>query len=108
MATTAEQILVSVAASLTTLYTKPASGVNQSQLVFINFCNTNASDRTLDLVHEDAAGTTTKYILDDITVPGKGVYQWSGLFTFEEASSKIRAIASATGIDATGTALEIS
>lgn len=108
MATTPRQILAAVGTAITTLHSVPASGVNQTQLVFLNFANKTAADITIDLVHENAAATVTHYLGDDIIIPAKGILQWTGLFTFTEASSKIRATASATGVDTVGTVLEYS
>jgi len=106
MASTYQQIEGAGAASLTTVYTAFTGGsATRAEFCFINFCNTTAADITVDMVFQ-RTDATQRFILDDATVPAKGVLQWSGLVVFDAALELLRLQFSATGVDFVGAVLE--
>jgi len=107
MASTPEPINAAIAITNTTLYTGFVNaGATRGVFSFLNLCNTSGSSIYVDLFYENAAASVTRFILDNTLVPPRGVFQWSGLFPIATSGDKIRGVASATGIDATGEVLE--
>jgi hypothetical protein len=107
MATTPQPIHAAILTSNTTLYTAfVGGGATRAMLVFLILTNTTSADITVDVFWENAAGSTTRLIADDINVPAKGTETFRGIVSIDTSSEKIRAIASAVGVDAVGTVME--
>lgn len=104
MASVMQQIAVAIAASNTTLYDPfidPAK--ERGTLIFLHLVNTTVADITVDIFIDMA---TDVYIADDLVVPAKGSVDLVGAWTVDAATENIVAIASAVGVDATGTVVE--
>ena len=106
MASTPNPIKAAVAVSNTTLYTAFVGAATRAMLVALDFCNTTAADITIDVFFENAAASVTRYFGKGVVVPANGVASWRGMQVIDTASDKWRAIASATGVDCTGTVVE--
>jgi hypothetical protein len=103
---TPEQITVAVAASNTTLYTAFVDTSTRGMLVSLDLTNTTTADITVSCWHENAAGSVLTYFAKDMVVPAKSVASWRGIVVLDASSEKIRAVASATGVDAAGAVME--
>ena len=104
---TPQQISVAVLASATTLYTGFTGGAaTRAELCSLDLCNTTTGDLTIDLYYENSGGGTTRYFAKTMTVPALGTISYKGLQTIAATGDKWKAIASGTGIDATGTVVE--
>ena len=107
MASTPQPINVAVLASNTTLYTAfVAGGASRAIVVSMDFTNTTTADITLTVFFENAGVTVTRDFCNTLTVPAKGTLSWRGGFAFDTSSDKLRAIASAVGIDCVGMVTE--
>lgn len=104
MATTPQAVAAAILTSNTTLYDPfVAAGATRGMVIYLHFCNTTTADITVDCFIDT---TVDKYILDDKVIPAKGTVSWSGIITMATATDLLVAIASATGVDVTGTVME--
>jgi hypothetical protein len=106
VASTPQTINVAVGAGATDLFTAFVAAASRGMLVALHFCNTTTADITVDVWHRDAGNTTSRFLMDDETVPAKGTLNWSGMVTLAAAGEKIRAQASGAGVDCLGTVIE--
>lgn len=106
MASTSQKITAHVGNTATDLYTFPTSGPTRARCFTLTFCNTTAADITLDVWVRNSGDTDSFYLCDDIVVPAKGQYQWSGAIVLSSNPEKVRAQASAVGVDVLGEVLE--
>ena len=105
MASTPEPIEVAIGVTATDLYTAFTGGASRAWLVSLDLTNTTTSDITVD-VYKEVSGPTDYRFGDDLIVPAKGTLSWRGMLTLKTAGDKIKAIASATGVDCVGTVVE--
>ncbi len=105
MANVAQKINASIGITATTLYTAFTGSGTRAVMASVDFCNTTTADITIDF-YKEVSGPTDYYIYKTMTVPAKDNLAWRGLITLDTAGDLIRAIASATGVDATGTVFE--
>lgn len=97
-------INVSIGVSATDLYT---AGAAKAQLTSLVLTNTTGSPITIDVWKRNAGNTTSWYIAATLGIPANGNRSLSkALVTFENSGEKLRAQASATGIDAVGSIIE--
>jgi len=107
MASTPQPIQVAVGVGVTALYTAFVGGsATRAMLVSLDLTNTTTGDITVDVYWRDAADAVSRYFADDLVVPAKGIASWRGMQTLDAAGEAIKAIASAAGVDATGTVIE--
>lgn len=107
MTTTPQQAMGAILVSATTLYTAFIGSVTRAILVYLDLANTTAVDVTVNIWWESADGLTKRYIGQySLTVPANGGASWRGIVTLANAGEKIRAQASAAGVDAVGTVME--
>lgn len=104
MASTPQSAYGTLATGGTTIYTAFVAAATRSQFVYLNFCNTTASDITVDTYLVHSSGST--FITDDLTVPAKGNADWRGMITLTTAGQNIRCVPSAAGVDYAGTFVE--
>jgi len=91
-------------ASWTTFYTVPSA--TKSDLVFLNFYNSNTAGVTVQVRVQNAAASQN-YQVTKITIDPEGTGQWAGLITIDEVSAVLQHIAStASGISQTGSLRE--
>lgn len=91
-------------ASPTDLYT---AGADVAQLTTLVLTNTTASAITVSVWKRNAGGTEDYYVASDLSIPANGNRSISkGLVTFNASGEKLRAQASAVGIDAVGSIIE--
>lgn len=107
MAVTPIAINAAITVAALDLYTAFTTGT-VAMLVSIDFQNTTSADVTVDGWKRDANNLNSYYFADDLVVPAKGTASWRGIITLSQSGDKIRASASATGVDANGTVMEIS
>lgn len=103
---TPKPIQCAILASDTTLYTAFVGTATWATLVSLDYTNTTVNDITVTTFWESSDGMTTRKLGQSVTVPANGSASWRGMVPLVNASEKIRAIASATGVDALGTVME--
>lgn len=104
MASVMQSISIAIGTSNTTLYDPFVDGTKERATVIdLELCNTTTADITVDIFIDKA---TDVYLADDLTVPAKGTAHWRGAKTIDDAAHILKAIASAVGVDCTGTVLE--
>ena len=104
MATTPQEVSAAILTTATVLYNPfIAGGATRGLVIYLHFCNTTTADITIDVTLNT---TVDKFILDDKVIPAKGTVSWSGCITLATATDSFDAIASATGVDCTGTVME--
>lgn len=108
MATEPVPVEAGVGTSAGDLYSHPGGSVTQAVVTSLDFTNTTASPITIDVWHRNAGDSQSRFLLDDATVPGKGTLSWRGMLTLDASGEKLRAQASATGVDVLGTVVEYS
>ena len=107
MSSTPQPIRVAIGASATDLYTAfVGSGAARGQLVSLNFSNTTAAAITVDVWFRNAGDTTSTYLVKVLSVLANSTKEWRGLVVFNTAGEKLRAQASATGVDCLGSVIE--
>lgn len=97
-------INIAVDTSPTDLYTSSGFG---AQLTSLILTNTTGSPITIDVWKRNVADDTSWYIASTLGIPANGNRSLSkGLVTFTNSGEKLRAQASALGIDAVGSIIE--
>lgn len=105
MASTPQPISASIVTTGTTGYTAfIAGGATRAELIFLNYCNTTASDITVDTMLISSSGS--RYITNDLVVPANGVTTWQGMITLGTAGNTINFTPSGNGVDVLGTVME--
>lgn len=83
------------------------AGAALAQLTSLLLTNTTGGDITVDVWKRDAGDTTSWFIASTLNVLANNNKRLTGvLVTFENATEKLRAQASAPGIDAVGSVIE--
>lgn len=104
MASVMQPIAIAIGVANTTLYDPFIDATKErGTLIFLHLVNTSASDITLDIFIDRA---TDVYIAKTLLVPTLGYIDLVGAWTVNADTDLIKAIASATGVDATGTVVE--
>jgi hypothetical protein len=103
---TPQQIAIAVGTSNTTLYTAFVDTSTRGVLASLDLTNTTTADITVSCWLENSAGTVLTYFAKDMVIPAKTPAGYSHLITLAASGEKIRAVASATGVDALGTVME--
>jgi predicted secreted protein len=99
-----QPVATAIGTSATTLYAPFIDSTKErGTLIFLNLANTTTSDVTVDIF---ITTTPNTYIASSLLVPAKGNVVLSGAWTVNSTASLIKAIASATGVDASGTVVE--
>jgi len=99
-----QPIAVAIGVTNTTLYDPFIDATKErGTLIFLHLQNTTLADITVDIFIDMA---TDVYITDDLVVPAKGSVDLVGAWTVDDGTELIKAIASAVGVDASGTVVE--
>jgi hypothetical protein len=99
-----QPIAAAILTTNTNLYDPFIDGTKErGTLICLHLVNTTNADITVDVFIDMA---TDVFILDDEVIPAKGTVTLTGAWTVDDGAEIIKAIASATGVDATGTVVE--